>query len=778
MSQSFSDASRSQWQIPVTTEIPVEFIAALKKFNLAAGGEYLAKLLWQRGIRDLDRLPGFLNCNLYRSSDPFAFGQEMKRAVDRLENAFSRGEKVTIWGDFDADGITATSVLWEGLGQFFTGEGQLDYYIPDRSRESHGLNIAGIKQLGGSGTKLIVTCDTGSTNIEEIDYAADLGIDIIITDHHTLPPQRPEVVAIINPRYFTPTHPLYHLSGVAVAYKLIEALYQSFPDLPQQPLAELLDLVAIGLIADVVELRGDCRYLAQIGIEQLKKQTINPTRPGVAELLKLCQKNGDRPTDISFGIGPRINAVSRIKGDARDVVELLTSRDRQRCKQLAEETELANTRRKSLQQNLSRQVKQKLAAIDLSTTSAIVLEDPQWEGGVLGLVAGEIAREFGRPTILLTSGSLAKNNDNLARGSARSINNINLYELVKSQANLLHRFGGHPFAAGLSLPVENIPLFQAGIDYQLRQQIDPNLMGSTIEVDLIVTVAELGKNLFKELKAIEPCGAGNPPPKLLIKNCWFEKVWHKNIQDRFNQKVQYIKTSFQLWDPTVKTGFSGIWWGHYKDELPREKLCDAIVELDYNTYTREYEVRLIDVKPSKQNKLVENNISPELLIDWRGKLAIEDSIDRQQYRFLEQCPIDWNQIAREYQKAIHLQKKLALTYSLPEKKPPQQIWKELVGIAKYLSRTNKPVKPERIKEKLKLSDRSLELGFQALETIGFSRKKVLEMIQISYSGELLSYEAENIISLFLQAVAEEQFQHQYFYTTPVSTLEKILTQQR
>ena len=764
--------SRSQWQIPTKIEIPAEFIAAVKKFNPAAGGEYLAKLLWQRGIQDLDRLPGFLDRNLYQSSDPFAFGAEMKLAVARLENAFLTGEKVTIWGDFDADGITATSVLKEGLGQFFPGDGQLNYYIPDRDRESHGLNIARIKKLSRSGTKLIVTCDTGSTNIEEIDYATDLGIDIIITDHHTLPPQRPEAIAIINPRYFPLYHPLYHLSGVAVAYKLIEALYQTFPHIPQQPLEELLDLVAIGLIADVVELSGDCRYLAQIGIEQLKKQTINPTRPGVAELLKLCQRNGDRPTDISFGIGPRINAVSRIKGDAKDVVELLTSRDRKRCKELAEDTELANTRRKSLQQHLTKKVKQKLASIDLSTTSAIVLEDPQWEASVLGLVAGEIARVYGRPTILLTSGY-----DRLARGSARSINNIDLYELVKSQANLLDRFGGHPLAAGLSLPLENLPLFQQGIDRQLRQQIDPSLIGAIIEVDLTVTVAELGQNLFKELKAIEPCGAGNPAPKLLIKNCWFKNLWNQNIKDRFNRKVQYIKTTFTIWDDTVKKGFPGIWWGHYQYELPQTQLCDAIIELDFNPRSDKYEARLIDVKSSQKKEQITSNLGAKYLIDRRGKLPEKNQVDSN-YRLLEKCPINWNDISQEYQKAIDLQKKLALTYSLPEKKPPQQIWQELVGIAKYLSRTNKQVTSEQIKTKLQLSDRSLELGFQALETVGFSRNNTPKTIQISHSGEQLSYEAENIISLFLRAVAEEQFQYQYFYTTSVSTLEKILTQQR
>ncbi|HAG81979.1 MAG TPA: single-stranded-DNA-specific exonuclease RecJ, partial [Cyanobacteria bacterium UBA12227] len=244
--------------------------------------------------------------DVYNPASPFEFGQEMKSAIKRLHQAIKAGEKVTIWGDFDADGITATSVLWEGLGQFFTQNQQLTYYIPNRLTESHGLNRAGIDQLATSETKLIVTCDTGSTNLKEIDYAQQLGIDIIITDHHTLPDERPPVISIINPRYFAETHPLFHLSGVAVAYKLVEALYQTLPNIPKQPVEDLLDLVAIGLIADLVQLSGDCRYLAQRGIQKLQQQLKTRTRPGVARLLELCQRSGDRPTDISFGIGPRI----------------------------------------------------------------------------------------------------------------------------------------------------------------------------------------------------------------------------------------------------------------------------------------------------------------------------------------------------------------------------------------------------------------------------------------------------------------------------------------
>ncbi|MEO0769274.1 MAG: DHH family phosphoesterase, partial [Cyanobacteria bacterium J06649_4] len=308
-----------------------------------------ARLLWMRGVRSRSELIEFLKPEEYVAASPFAFGEEMAWAVERLMEARDRTQKVAIWGDFDADGITSTSVLWDGLRQFFTGENQLSYFIPNRLTSSHGLSMLGIAQMAAEGVQLIVTCDTGSTNPEEIEYAGSLGIDVIVTDHHTLPEERPGVVAIVNPRALPQTHAMANLSGVGVAYKLVEALYEKMPEVPTRPLYELLDLVAIGLIADLVELTGDCRYLAQVGIAQLQKQLQmdRPVRPGVARLLSLCRRAGDRPTDISFGLGPRINAVSRIYGDASFCVELLTSTNVERCRVLAEKAELANARRKA-----------------------------------------------------------------------------------------------------------------------------------------------------------------------------------------------------------------------------------------------------------------------------------------------------------------------------------------------------------------------------------------------------------------------------------------------
>lgn len=771
----------AQWQIAKAENIPPEFIEGVTQIT-GRSAQYCAQLLWQRGIQDLAKLPGFLDARQYQSSDSSAFGSEMEWAIDRLHQARESGEKITIWGDFDADGITSTSVLWDGLGQFFPQYLQLDYYIPNRITESHGLNNPGIARLAEAGTKLIVTCDTGSTNLEEIAYATDLGIDIIVTDHHTLPETRPEVTAIINPRYLATSHPLYHLSGVAVAFKLVEALYMAFPDIPNEPLEHLLDLVAIGLIADLVELRGDCRYLAQVGIKQLQKQ-VRPetmTRPGVAKLLDLCRRNGDRPTDISFGLGPRINAVSRIHGDASFCVELLTSRDSQKCNHLAEEAELANTRRKSLQKDTIKQVTKKLEQLDLSTTSVIVLEDPQWQGGVLGLAAGQIAQEYGRPTVLLNSGE-GQEQQIMARGSARSVNGIDLYELVKSQSDLLHRFGGHPFAAGLSLPLDNLSLFKQGINQQLRQQTDVATMQPQIEVDLTVTVADLGEELFEELRQLEPYGMGNPIPKLLIKNCWFKNTWNKNIHDRKGQQVQYIRTTFNIWDDTVTKGFSGMWWGHYKDEIPVTGKCEAIAELDFNTYNKKYEIRLVAVRLMAQDAWLDTMLPDrQPVIDRRSNPdQLEDlTIPVAQASILQKCPINWSQIHQEYRQAVSSDRSLVLAYTSSETEDNIKIWEQLVGMAKYLSRTQKQVTKEQIIDKLSLSDRTFQLALELLQKLGFRHDLQGSLYQFEFLEQNIDLDLSNLnrqIQYFSVLVKEEKFQQQYFYKVPLHTIKQQLT---
>ncbi len=788
---------QQQWILAPTEPPPEWFIQAVRRYASDTDGHHAAQLLWQRGIQDSQHLAGFLDPQMYQAASPFEFGQEMGWAVERLQLARYTSEIVAIWGDFDADGITATSVLWDGLGQFFAQNTDLFYYIPNRLTESHGLNCRGIDALAQRGTKLIVTCDTGSTNLSEIEYANHLGLDIIITDHHTLPLERPPVAAIINPRYLPTVHQMFHLSGVAVAYKLVEALYQKLPHVPQNPLEDLLDLVAIGLIADLVQLSGDCRYLAQLGIERLQQDLKQPPaaqrRPGVGRLLELCQKSGDRPTDISFGLGPRINAVSRIQGDASFCVELLTSRDLHCVTQLAHDTELANVRRKSLQKDVAQQVAQKLTQLDLSTTSVIVLEDAQWPVGVLGLVAGQVAQETGHPTILL---STETSPPLLARGSARSVNKIDLYQLVKDQAHLLHRFGGHPFAAGLSLPVENIPLFTEAINQRLRQHCG-GLTMPVVQVDLVCTVRDLGKDLFRELKLLEPCGMGNPAPKLLIQNCWFENAWHRNEQDWQGKKVQYIKTEFDIRDDSTESRFASVWWGHYKDELPLGR-CDCVAELDYNTYKKRYEIRLVAVRPCTQNASLGTTANQiDWIFDWRrrggegeretgrggegeqGEQGEQGEHGGLRVILVKECPTCWDDLRAWSRKALCLKQKLAIAWSELQPVPPNQIWLSLLGIAKYLSRTGQSVTRLQIHQKLGIGDQTLQLGFQALTQLGFKISFQDRCFRISTTSLGSTISADKCFQArekFLAAVREEQFQRNYFYEVPLSTIQAMVAQ--
>jgi single-stranded-DNA-specific exonuclease len=685
----------------------------------------------------------------------------------RLLQARNRGEKIAIWGDFDADGVTATSVLWEGLGQFFAQESQLTYYVPNRLTESHGLNHAGIDRLRAWGTTLIVTCDTGSTNLAEIAYAKSLGIEIIVTDHHTLPGDRPNVLAIINPRYFAETHPLYHLSGVAVAYKLIEALYATLPDIAAEPVTHLLDLVAIGLIADLVALKGDCRYLAQMGIRQLQRQ-MNPqtvVHPGIKFLLEACRKTGDRPTDISFGIGPRINAVSRIHGDASFCIELLTSRDYSRCQTLAQQAEAANTRRKEIQNIVVQQAKNQAEKLDLSTTGVLILRDPQWQGGVLGLVANQIAQEFGRPTILL---SYDREQD-LWKGSARSVQGIDLYELVHSQAHLLHRFGGHPFAAGLSLKPENLELFQLGINQKARQYLGdrPAEVGGKITADLIVEVADLDKTLFQELKALEPCGMGNPVPKFLVQNCSLEITHFHKLKDKFNRKLNYYKVDFSLWDETGEV--EGICWGLHPDDILQGNHLDVVVELDVVSVSpqeQKYVVRLLAIAPTSSTT---EDLPTENLLDYRQQLPAK-KINPKQVLIHEDCPLAWQDLQTNYQLALAHKKSLALTYQSPAIADPDTALKLLIGIAKYLVQTKKIVPLDQLKQKLNCGDRPLILGLKALENFGF---------QADIQDNLSIYtipptENKQAIATFQNAFLEEKFQQQYFCDVPLAVIQQTL----
>ncbi len=758
--------SLTNWRILATVEPPTWLSEQV--------GRFAAQLLCQREIVDPEQVAAFLSIEAYQPTSAFAF-PEMSQAIARIQQAWQQEETIAIWGDFDADGITATSVLWEGLGQFFPQGDRLFFYIPDRLKESHGMSIRGLDELRSplnQSLKLIITCDTGSTSLEAINYANDLGIDVIITDHHTLPDARPPVVAIINPRYLPDEHPLFHLSGVAVAYKLMEALSETFhktfdkalPEVPQQPIEDLLDLVAIGLVADLVRLTGDCRYLAQKGIEVLRQKK----RLGVRLLLEQCKRVGDRPIDISFGIAPRINAVSRIWGDVRKCVELLTTRDEKVCKALIEQTELANIQRKALQAKVFKQVKSKIEQIDLSTTGIIVLADPQWSVGVLGLVAGQVVAEYGRPTILCTV------EDGIAKGSARSLEGINLYELLKGQEHLLLSFGGHPLAGGLSFDFENLSVLVEAIDQKFWSQYG-QLQSKAIAIDLEVKISDLTKELFNELRQLDPFGMGNPYPRLLVKDCVFSDISNANIRTQKGQKVEYIKTEYTLSDRDGNQIY-GDWWGHYRYELP-DTVCDVVIELVDNAFRRRYDARLIDfhVKsgtlradrpPLATTSIKSAHFANLQIIDWRGRNPVE--LDQNlSTTICDRCPQSWQELNTIIDRAHHSTQSLALVYPHPEQINGAIAWQTLVGIAKYLSRTGKEIRRSQLVTKLGIDDQDvLQIGFDELQQYGYD---------VQFINHELNHEQEQIIRIdstlshlstrakyFIQAANELAFQQQFF----------------
>jgi single-stranded-DNA-specific exonuclease len=765
------------WQLQPQWIIPEKFQEWLSAQGEPFNHPCLAQLLWQRGIRDPTTAQSFLIPEHYTPTSPWAFGEEMQHAITRLQRAHERQEKVYIWGDFDADGLTATAVLWEGLADFFRPRETLFYTLPNRLTESHGLSQSGLDRLAADGCTLVITCDNGSHNLAELVYAQTLGLDVIVTDHHTLPLERPPVIAIINPRTFPPEHPLAHLSGVAVAYKLLEALYAHLPDIPQRPLTDFLDLVAIGLIADLVALKGDCRYLAQQGLEQLQQQLITRSRPGVAKLLELCRRTGDRPTDIGFGLGPRINALSRIHGDARAGVHLLTSQNVDEAEALAEQAEWTNLYRKEVQQRTLQQVDAKLQSLDLNTTTVIVLSDPQWSVGILGLVANQIAQTYGRPTILLSEEQIGPvGPQSIARGSARSITGIDLYSLLQRQSQLLLRYGGHPFAAGLSLLKENLPLFSEAINQDLRQQ-GPLPKNDRI-ADLRLTLADIGDGiaLFKAFKLLEPFGMGHPTPCLLLENVWLDRATTRTLRDRHNQKLSYQRTTFQVRDDSFPQGIPGILWGKWAADLPQSR-CAILAELDYNTSVKPngYHLRVIAIQ-SQNTAIAAIKPEPDWILDWRSELTKTTPVDTPIIP-VQDCPISWGGLEPLAHQAKYSNQKLALTYAIAPTLSPEARWQTLVGIAKYLARTGQSVTLLTLCDRCQLSTNTLNLGLTALESIGFQIKLKKSRLQFQFQAPLspVATTPEHLQACFV-AIAEETFRQQYFQTASVQLMQQTLEQ--
>ncbi len=705
------------WQLQAPLEIP--------PWLAQRAGAIAGRLLWQRGYREPGAVEAFLDWRAWPPTPPAALGApEVTAAVERLVRAWRQGEAIAIWGDFDADGITATAVLWEGLAPFFPQGEKLFAYIPNRLTESHGLSRSGLETLRPCA--LIVTCDTGSTSLAELALLRDWGIDAIVTDHHVLPAERPPVLALLNPRTLPPDHPLATLSGVAVAYKLLEAFYEAVPNPP--PLEPLLDLVAIGLVADLVELRGDCRYLAQRGLEVLKQKR----RPGVKLLLDRCNRAGDRATDIGFGLGPRLNAASRIWGEVWPVVELLTGTDERRCRVLAERVEQANERRRELVQRVQKEVEQRLATVDLSTAGAIVLADGAWPAGVLGLVAGRLVQDYNRPVFLLNV------TGDLARGSARAPRGLDLYQLLQGQGRLLLGFGGHPQAGGLSCLSQNVPLLQEAIEQQLAAQ-GWRPSPPTLALEGPIAVAQLNQQTFREIKQLEPFGMGNPPPCFWVPRCRFQDAVDDRPTGVRGDKLRYRRTRFTLVDDSGT--IPGVWWDREAQDLPTG-WCEAAVELVDNPYEKRYEVRLAAVRPCTTSPPVVVTTAPPQLLA-RGEEIPPQALRCDRPPASQQELTQWLQTARR--------QPVALMYQPPQP-DGDRLWLEL--LARLLPATQ--ISLARLQQDLDIDERITAIAQECLTAQGWRMVATETHWYIERRGD--TGEAP----LWVAAVNERRFRQRYF----------------
>lgn len=482
----------TRWLEPAAAEIPDE----LRPY--ADHSQRLAYGLLRQGIRSASKARAFLDPRCYQASDPFDL-TDMDKAVGRLLRAIRAQECIGVWGDFDVDGQTSTTLLVSMLRQVGA---QVKYHIPVRAREGHGINLANLERFLAEGVQLILTCDTGVSAHDAVEFARQRGIDFLITDHHTLPEKLPPAMAVINPQRLPADHPARTLSGVGAAWKLVAALSAELgkPELAEQN----LDLAALGLVADVAELTGDARYLVQLGLQQLR----NPQRPGLQKMYQLAELNPANLSEqhIGFNIAPRLNAIGRLD-DANPVVEFLTSSDEQVIAVTAARLEGLNGERRFLTEQVFRgalgQIERNPVLMD---SPVLLLTHPDWPAGVVGIVANRLVDLFQRPVILLASPP-----DAPLRGSARSIAGVNITQAIASGREFLLGFGGHAMAAGLSLEAEKLPAFQQALNQAVRSQIGDRPLIKEIQIDAYLELEQIQLDLITEIDQLAPFGAGNPP---------------------------------------------------------------------------------------------------------------------------------------------------------------------------------------------------------------------------------------------------------------------------
>jgi single-stranded-DNA-specific exonuclease len=472
----------------------------------------LSRELAKKGLRTTAACKAHLDPGAYQQTSPFSF-PDMRLTVRRIIDAINNGETIGIWGDFDVDGQTSTSILLEGLTQMGA---KVIFHIPIRATESHGIQIDAFKSFLKLGPTLILTCDTGISDHASIEYAQSIGVDVIITDHHTLPESLPHAHAIINPHQLPANHPLSYLAGVGAAFQVIRAL--NITGKFGFNVEGLYDLVALGTIADLAVLKSENRFYAQMGLKQMNQNL----RPALKSLLAVSKNNNSLITEntIGFNMAPRLNAAGRLS-DANENVKFLLSSDKEYCVDFAKGLEQLNHMRKlsvnAVLQSAQDMIKQDPSLIT-SNEFAIILQRKGWERGVLGLAAGNLAELYKRPVILLNI------DGKKASGSARSIVGIDITAAIRENEEYLIRYGGHPMAAGLSIPTEKLADFSFNLKKSVRNQASKIPSDKTIHIDHFISFSNIGNRILNELAQLAPFGQGNPPPVFASRNLEIIKI--------------------------------------------------------------------------------------------------------------------------------------------------------------------------------------------------------------------------------------------------------------
>jgi len=486
---------RREWREPAPLDAPDSLRAAV------GGHRLVAEHLTRKGIVTAAEAQRFLSAADYSPASAKEL-PDIEPAVERLRRAIRNQERILIWGDFDVDGQTATALLYSALKQ---RGGRVSYHVPNRFSEGHGIHLPTLKRKL-AGVELLLTCDTGVSAQDAVDYATSRDVDTIITDHHALPDQLPAALAVLNPQRLPAGHALRELPGVGVAYKLIEALAAQ----DDGDCAALLDLVALGIVADVMVQKDDTRYLLQRGLERLRLNE----RPGLRAILQSAQIAPAELNEghIGFAIGPRLNALGRL-ADANPAVELLTTADRGQAQMLAHSLESYNARRKFLSHQVYESA---IAQIDAEPSlldyAALVLSHSDWHSGVIGIVASRLVEEFGRPAVLIATP------DETGRGSARSVAGLDITAALGRVAAQLSRYGGHRMAAGMSLPADRVYQFRRALSGVLRDMGGAEPRAPALAISGYLQLPELTLELTEDIERLAPFGNGNPPLTLATRD--------------------------------------------------------------------------------------------------------------------------------------------------------------------------------------------------------------------------------------------------------------------